>query len=76
MKLRKRLPILNISKTQKGQTLVEFVLLLAVISLISYGFVSIMNRNIGAYWEHSVNLIVNDGPASLGKANYQKQKIQ
>lgn len=76
MKLRKRLPILKLIKSQKGQTLVEFVLLLAVISLISYGFVSIMNRNIGAYWEHSVNLIVNDGPESLGKPTYKKQRIQ
>lgn len=45
---------------QRGQSLVEFVLLLAVISMISYAFVSVMNRNIGAYWEHCVNLIVND----------------
>lgn len=60
MKLRKRLPNLKILKTQKGQTLVEFVLLLAVISGLSFGFVSIMNRNIGAYWEHCVNTVVND----------------
>jgi hypothetical protein len=47
---------------QKGQTLVEFVLLLAVISTLSYGFVAVMNRNIGAYWEHAVNLIIHDEP--------------
>jgi hypothetical protein len=43
---------------------VEFVLLLAAISGISYGFVSIMNRNIARYWEHSVNLIINDRPGT------------
>lgn len=52
---------------QRGQTLVEFVLLLAVISTLSYGFVSIMNRNIGAYWEHCVNLVINDGNPNLPK---------
>jgi len=52
---------------QRGQTLVEFVLLLAVISTLSYAFVSIMNRNIGAYWEHCVNLVINDGNPNLPK---------
>jgi hypothetical protein len=47
---------------QRGQSLVEFVLLLAVISMLSYGFVSVMNRNIGNYWQYAVNLIINDRP--------------
>jgi len=71
MKLRYRLPPLKIKCArwinQRGQTLVEFVLLLAVVSSISYGFVSIMNRNIGAYWEHCVNLVINDGNPNLPK---------
>jgi hypothetical protein len=46
----------------KGQTLVEFVLLLAVISGISYMFVAFMNKSLGNYWEYTVNLIVNDQP--------------
>lgn len=66
MKHWKRLPILKINVkrwfNQRGQSLVEFVLLLAVISTISYGFVAVMNRNIGNYWQHSVNLIINDRP--------------
>jgi hypothetical protein len=60
MKVWHRLPHFRKVLNQKGQTLVEFVLLLAVISMLSYGFVSIMNRNIGAYWEHCVNLILHD----------------
>ena len=71
MKLWKSLPLLKFSCTrwlgQKGQTLVEFVLLLAVVSSLSYGFVSIMNKNIGAYWEHYVNLVINDGNPNLPK---------
>jgi hypothetical protein len=71
MKLWKRLPLINQKLFrrlgQRGQTLVEFVLLLAVISTLSYGFVSIMNRNIGAYWEHCVNLVINDGNPNLPK---------
>jgi competence protein ComGC len=66
MKLRKRLPIskLNVKQwlNQRGQSLVEFVLLLAVISMLSYAFVAVMNRNIGNYWQHAVNLIINDRP--------------
>jgi hypothetical protein len=57
-KLREHLKRFN----QSGQSLVEFVLLLAVISMLSYGFVSVMNRNIGNYWQYAVNLIINDRP--------------
>ena len=64
MKFRKRLLLLKKKCSrllnQRGQSLVEFVLLLAVISMLSYGFVAVMNRNIGAYWEHCVNLVVTD----------------
>jgi hypothetical protein len=47
---------------ERGQSIVEFVLLLAAISFLSYFFIAVMNRNIGRYWEYSVNLIVNDKP--------------
>ena len=62
MKIRKRFLHLKKKLGQKGQTLVEFVLLLAVISSISYVFVSFMNRNLSKYWEYSVNLIITDKP--------------
>ena len=65
MKLRNRLPLFRIKCSkwinQKGQTLVEFVLLLAVVSSISYAFVSTMNTFVGKYWTHCVNLVINDG---------------
>lgn len=48
----------------RGQALVEFILLLVVISGISYGFVGFMNRNLQKYWEYSVNLIINDSPGT------------
>ena len=71
MKLWNRLPLIKLKSlawlNQKGQTLVEFVLLLAVVSSLSYGFVSLMNRNIGTYWEHCVNLVINDGNPNLPK---------
>lgn len=74
MKFRIRLPaFVKKIKKQRGQTLVEFVLLLAVISTISYGFVSIMNRNIGGYWEHCVNLVIHDKPLPPGS---RKAKIE
>lgn len=51
----------------RGQSIVEFVLLLAVITGVSYGFVAFMNRNLARYWEYSANLIVN-GKAGGPKA--------
>lgn len=49
-------------KKQKGQAIIEFVLLLAVLTGITYGFVYFMNRNLAKYWEYSANLIINDKP--------------
>lgn len=46
----------------KGQSLVEFVLLLAAIASISFLFVTATNKYIARYWKYSVNLIVNDHP--------------
>ncbi len=63
MKLRKVLPLKFLKKLgQKGQSVVEFALLLAVMALITYAFVHFMNRNLSRYWEHAVNLIINDRP--------------
>jgi hypothetical protein len=53
----------------KGQSLVEFVLLLAAIAGISYLFVAGINKYIAKYWEYSVNLIVNDKPGNTKKLN-------
>ena len=68
MKFRQRLTILKadlqLLLRQKGQSLVEFVLLLAVISGLSYGFVAIMSKNLGMYWEHCVNIVVSDGESN------------
>lgn len=55
--------------TERGQSIVEFILLLAAISGLSYGFVVFMNRNLAKYWEYSANLIVNDNPAGPKKLN-------
>lgn len=49
-------------KKQLGQAIIEFVLLLAVLTLITYGFVYFMNRNLARYWEYSANLIIHDKP--------------
>ncbi len=47
---------------QKGQALVEFILLLVVLSSISFFFVGFMNRNLTRYWEYAANLVINDKP--------------
>jgi hypothetical protein len=63
MKQRNLLPEEFLRKlSQRGQAIVEFVLLLAVMSLITYGFVMFMNSNLKRYWEYSANLIINDRP--------------
>lgn len=48
----------------RGQALVEFILLLVVLSGISFFFVGFMNRNLIRYWEYSVNLIIDDRPGT------------
>jgi Flp pilus assembly pilin Flp len=40
----------DILKNEQGQSLVEFVLLLASILLVSMVFMKIVNGNIGKYW--------------------------
>ncbi len=62
MKFRVKFVQLLGKKKQKGQAIIEFVLLLAVLTLITYGFVYFMNRNLAKYWEYSANLIINDKP--------------
>lgn len=66
MKSRKLLPFAKLRKVlnQKGQSIVEFVLLLVVVAGISYGFVSFMNRNLGRYWEYYANLVIDDKPGT------------
>lgn len=55
-KVRRKIPLLN----QKGQTFVEFVLLLAVVMIISVGMLSTMNSNLGEYWHAMAKKIVDD----------------
>ena len=50
----------------KGQSIVEFVLLLFAITVISYGFVAQMNQFLAKMWEYSATLIVNDKPTKNG----------
>ncbi len=65
MKYRKLLPFKFLNKAgQKGQAVVEFVLLLVVMAGITFMFVAFMNRNLGKYWEHAANLVVSDNPTS------------
>lgn len=40
----------DILNNEQGQSLVEFVLLLAAILLVSMSFMKIVNGNIGKYW--------------------------
>jgi hypothetical protein len=49
---------------QKGQALVEFILLLVILSGVSFTFVAFMNRSLSRYWEYSVNLIIDDKPGT------------
>ncbi len=73
MKSWKLLPSNKLTKKlgDKGQTIVEFVLLLAVVTGLSFGFVAVMNKNLARYWEYSANLIVNDKPGGPKALNLQ-----
>lgn len=50
----------NQLKDQSGQTIVEFVLLLGVIVIISFTFLSLTNGQIIERWENMTKVIVDD----------------
>lgn len=45
---------------QSGQTLVEFILLLASISIISFSFLKAINGNMSERWERIYKVILDD----------------
>jgi ABC-type phosphate transport system permease subunit len=48
------------NKGIKGQTLVEFMLLLFIIVFLSTFFMKLVNHNISAYWRYFVSVVVDD----------------
>lgn len=55
---------LNLLQDQKGQTFVEFILLLSIIMLISFAFMSGLNTGIGRYWLSMGKTLMLDVPNS------------
>jgi len=60
MESRQNVPQESKKKRQSGQTLVEFILLLLVIVMVSFGFLRVANGSLGRLWETYVRLIVDD----------------
>jgi hypothetical protein len=54
-KLGHKIPI-----NQKGQTLVEFVLLLVVVASLSFTFIKVANQGISEAWIGLIKLVVDD----------------
>ena len=52
----------NILNNEKGQTFLEFVLLLMMIMLMSFGYMKIINTGIGKYWTSMANTLLIDVP--------------
>lgn len=50
----------KVVKNQKGQTLVEFILLLASIVAIAYTFMRAVNSNLGDQWTQMSQTILED----------------
>lgn len=55
-------------KKEAGQTLVEFVLLLLVITMVSFGFLRTTNGNLAKFWMGFARVIVDD-PSQNGILN-------
>ena len=49
---------------QKGQALVEYILLLSIMAIVSFLFVSVMNSGLSRYWGYAVNLVIDDKPGT------------
>ncbi len=43
-----------------GQTILEFVLLMAIISIVGFGLLRSVNTGLSKYWKAFVTLIVDD----------------
>lgn len=50
----------NLVQNQDGQSFVEFIFLLALISILSLGYLKIVNTNIAEFWRGSVTFIIDD----------------
>ena len=50
----------KIIANQEGQSFVEFILLLALISVLSLGYLKVVNTNLAEFWQKAVTLIVDD----------------
>jgi hypothetical protein len=59
----------HIVKNKRGQTLVEFVLLLLVITGISIAFMRITNQGIGKLWIAFARIILDD-PSEESKIDF------
>ena len=55
---RKYLPPLR--SCEKGQSFVEFILLMLMVIMLSYGFMRVVNTNLGKTWVKMVNMIIKD----------------
>ena len=50
---------------QKGQSLVEFVLLMSVIMFLSIGVIKVVNGSIAKYWAHFATIVIDDPDIKL-----------
>lgn len=57
---RKRQVTKFITQKQDGQTLVEFILLLSAVAIISFTFMSQVNRLTGERWRDMAQVLVED----------------
>lgn len=61
----------SVANAEKGQSFVEFILLMLVIIGISYGYVSLVHSNLATTWEKMVNVVINsDGTNFQEKVKY------
>jgi|GEM_PF-6424288 len=47
-------------QNNKGQSLLEFVLILLVVSALSFSFLSLTNERLGQVWVRMINVVSND----------------
>lgn len=59
-RLRQKLNKAKVVLGQRGQSLIEFVLLLLVVATISFMFVKLVNSQIASIWVDFAKIIVDD----------------
>jgi hypothetical protein len=55
----------NKKTKQRGQSFIEFILLLCVVMMLAYGFLFWVNRGVGERWKQIIGVVSSPDPQNI-----------